>query len=189
MKTGLLNLVARNDQSADHDNEVRFTPTMVGLLITLLVLLIVALVGFIALYFLRLRRRSMRQQGSMYDDDEKRTSSSSTSTSNHRRVTVRPSESIVVYQEKQSLIANSEAPPTSPVPEIRITFPEELDDGGKRKSGRVVVVRVGEHSIGLEPVSEEKLPPYQQDESDRFQSLDLERIGGLKEKELEARFS
>jgi len=127
----------------------------------------------------------MRQQGSMYDDDEKHTSTSS----NHRRVTVRPSDSIVVYQEKQSLIANSEAPPTSPVPEIRITFPEELDDGGKRKSGRVVVVRVGEHSIGLEPVSEEKLPPYQQDESDRFQSLDLERIGGLKEKELEARFS
>lgn len=71
--------------------------------------------------------------------------------------------------------------PTTEVPEIRITFPEEFDASGKRQSGRVVVVRVGETSIGLEPVvGEEKLPAYETD--GRFQSLDLERIGGLGEK-------
>lgn len=76
------------------------------------------------------------------------------------------------------------SPPASPVPEIRITFPEEEDKSGKRKSGRVVVVRIGENGgVGLEPYQEESLPPYQSGEFDRFQSLDLERIGGLREKE------
>lgn len=182
MKAGFINLVARSDKDDDS-----YTPTMMGLLITLLVLVILALLAVFGLYFLRLRRRAQAQQLPMYN--EKRSSNSSSRISSHRRVAVRPSESIIVYQEKQSLIENSEAPPTSPVPEIRITFPEEVDDAGKRQSGRVVVVRVGEHSIGLEPVSEEKLPPYQKDQSDRFQSLDLERIGGLTEKEVEARFS
>ena len=75
--------------------------------------------------------------------------------------------------------------PSSPdVPEIRITFPEEVDETGKRTSGRVVVVKVGEHSVGMEPVREEDLPPYKREEDARFQSLDLERMGGLKEKEL-----
>jgi len=78
---------------------------------------------------------------------------------------------------------NSSSPPASPVPEIRITFPEEEDESGKRKSGRVVVVRISEAgSVGLEPCQEE-LPPYQSSDADRFQSLDLERMGGLKEKE------
>ena len=76
---------------------------------------------------------------------------------------------------------HSLSPPGSPIPEIRITFPEEVDEAGRRKSGRVVVVRVGDHSVGLEPV-QDTLPPYQQNESDRFHSLDLDRMGGLKEK-------
>ncbi|KAL1306451.1 hypothetical protein AAFC00_005149 [Neodothiora populina] len=179
MKAGLISLVARSD------NDDFYDPTMIGLLVTLLVLIIVAIFALIALYVLRRKRQSM-QQLPMYN--EKNASSGSSRYSSHRRVAVRPSESIIVYQEKQSLIDNSDAPPTSPVPEIRITFPEELDASGKPQSGRVVLVRVGEHSIGLEPLSE-KLPPYQKDQSDRFQSLDLERIGGLTEKEVEARFS
>ncbi|KAG9688638.1 hypothetical protein KCU81_g9834, partial [Aureobasidium melanogenum] len=154
---------------------------MAGLLIALVVLLIIALLCVIALYFMRWRKRSIRAGSLVIDDEEK-------SASQHHRVTVRPHESIIVYQEKQSLIDNSEAPPSAnAVPEIRIHFPEEVDTSGKRQSGRVVVVRVGEHSIGLEPVSE-NLPPYQKSESDRFQSLDLERIGGLKEKDVEARY-
>ena len=52
----------------------------------------------------------------------------------------------------------------------------------QHQSGRVVVVRVGEHSVGLEPVTED-LPAYQRDSADRFDSLDLDRIGGLKEKD------
>ena len=91
---------------------------------------------------------------------------------------IRPSETIHVYQEKQ--LVSVDSPPQSPIPEIRITFPEEVDETGKRQSGRVVVVRVGESGVGLEPV-DEKLPSYEKD-GERFQSLDLERIGGLVEK-------
>ncbi|KAG9631871.1 hypothetical protein KCU95_g4748, partial [Aureobasidium melanogenum] len=159
-----------------------YSPTMAALLIALVVLLIIALLCVIALYFLRWRKRSIRAGSLAIDDEEK------SAAHHHHRVTVRPHESIIVYQEKQSLIDNSEAPPSAnSVPEIRIHFPEEVDTLGKRQSGRVVVVRVGDHSIGLEPVSE-NLPPYQKSESDRFQSLDLERIGGLKEKDVEARY-
>ena len=179
MKSALANLVARSD------DELTFTPTMIALVITLLVLAIVALLSVVTLYFLRLRRQSMAQQLPLYDEKN----ACSASHYSHRRVAVRPSESIIVYQEKQSLMANSEAPSNSSVPEIRITFPEEVDTLGKKQSGRVVVVRVGDHSIGLEPLVDEKLPAYQKDEADRFQSLDLERIGGLKEKDMEARFS
>jgi len=94
-----------------------------------------------------------------------------------------------VYNEKQTLMDNPSSPPVSPIPEIRITFPEEEDEAGKRKSGRVVVVRVGETGVGLEPYQEDDLPPYQNSEAGRFQSLDLERMGGLKEKEQGQRWS
>ena len=74
--------------------------------------------------------------------------------------------------------------PVSPVPEIRITFPEEENEAGKSKSGRVVVVRISETGgLGLEPYSDEHLPAYQQSDAERFQSLDLDRMGGLKEVE------
>jgi len=73
--------------------------------------------------------------------------------------------------------------PTSPVPEIRITFPEEEGVDGKRKSGRVVIVQVGEAGAAfvrdVEP--EDDLPPYQK--KGEFACVDLEKVGGLKEKE------
>jgi len=73
--------------------------------------------------------------------------------------------------------------PTSPVPEIRITFPEEETADGKRKSGRVVIVQVGEAGAAfvrdVEP--ENDLPPYQK--KGQFEAVDLEKVGGLKEKE------
>lgn len=108
---------------------------------------------------------------------------------------VRPSESVYIYHEKKKSAttakekefgpSSSEPPsPTSPVPEIRITFPEEYDATGKRMSGRVVVVRVGNGAgggVGLEPVGEDdQLPAY--DAREGFHSIDLERIGGLVEK-------
>ena len=137
---------------------------------------------------LRRYRKSKRQQQSelpLYN------SSQSNKISNHRRLTItttpygRKSESTFVVNEKSAFLEQSSSPPASPIPEIRITFPEEVEDqSGKRKSGRVVVVRISDNgSYGLEPVTDEKLPSYQTSESDRFQSLDLERIGGLKEKE------
>lgn len=70
------------------------------------------------------------------------------------------------------------------MPEIRITFPEEEDKTGKSKSGRVMIVRISETGgLGLEPYSDEDLPAYQQSDAERFQSLDLDRMGGLKEVE------
>lgn len=95
-----------------------------------------------------------------------------------------------VYNEKQTLIDAAASPPQSPIPEIRITFPEEEGAGGKRQSGRVVVVRISEQGgVGLEPYTEENLPPYQSSESGKFESLDLDRIGGLKELEKGSRRS
>jgi hypothetical protein len=164
---------------AARDVRATINPTMVNLLIALLVLVIVTLMLVGALMYYRSRRRA-RKQLELPIFNEKRTSSSST-ISSHRRIMVRPSESIYVVQEKQNLIDNSDSPPPSPVPEIRITFPEEIDETGKRTSGRVVIVRVGETTVGLEPVTE-NLPSYQKD-GERFQSLDLERIGGLTEKD------
>ena len=75
----------------------------------------------------------------------------------------------------------NDSQPTSPIPEIRITFPEEEDEMGKRKSGRVVVVSVSDMGrVGLEPLhnGKEGLPAY---EGGDWKELDLEQIGGLKE--------
>ncbi|CAK7244719.1 MAG: hypothetical protein STHCBS139747_006265 [Sporothrix thermara] len=94
----------------------------------------------------------------------------------------------VFGRDGQPMLANPQSPPYSPdnVPEIRITFPDEHDESGRRKSGRVVVVRVGEHNaVGMEPVSEqeEQLPAYEKDSKSQFYSIDMDQIGGLKEKE------
>ncbi|CAK7222973.1 hypothetical protein SBRCBS47491_005046 [Sporothrix bragantina] len=98
-------------------------------------------------------------------------------------------QSVLVFgRDGQPMLANPQSPPYSPdnVPEIRITFPDEHDEMGRRKSGRVVVVRVGEHNaVGMEPVSEqeEQLPAYEKDSKSQFYSIDMDQIGGLKEKE------
>jgi len=160
-------------------DEVVLTTTTIDLLITLLVLALVGLACVLALLILRRYRRSKNAAG--LPGHNKKV--------NHRRLAVtaspdgRHSKSIFVYNDKQELLDSSLSPPQSPLPEIRITFPEEVDDSGKRQSGRVVVVHVGDKGdLGLEPV-DEHLPTYQQSASDRFHSLDLERIGGLKEKD------
>jgi len=157
---------------------------MIDLLIALMVLIFVSLLLIGALYSvrkIRQRRAIARQQLPVYNEK---------SSSNHRRLTITATpygrgSNIYVYDEKSSMISNSSSPPLSPnnVPEIRITFPDEQDESGRRKSGRVVVVRVGETGVGLEPLKEdEQLPAYQKDGGERFHSIDMERIGGLKEK-------
>ncbi|KAL9625324.1 MAG: hypothetical protein Q9160_000387 [Pyrenula sp. 1 TL-2023] len=165
------------------------TPSMVKLLIALLVLVLVAF--FLGSILFLFRRRNKKRQASLlpiHQEQPKRMS-------NHRRLTITATpfdlkkESVYVYNEKMNLVANSSSPPSSPVPEIRITFPDEEDHEGQKKSGKVVVVRISEcGSVGMEPCPEEKLPPYHAGDSERFQSLDLERMGGLKEKEVESRF-
>ena len=65
-------------------------------------------------------------------------------------------------------------------PAIHLTLPEDHIVYSNRQS-RVVVVTIGDSgSVGYAPY-QEPLPVYQQKESPRFHSLDLERIGGLRE--------
>lgn len=156
---------------------------MVTLLVTLILLLVLVVLLVGALLFLKHRKRTRRP----YDlpSFNKNRLSTSSVQSWHRRTRARPSQSIHVFQERQLLNACSDEPPTpTGLPEIRITFPEEEDAFGKRQSGRVVVVHVGERSsLGFEPLNE-KLPSYQQSGDSGFQSVDLERVGGLTEKEI-----
>lgn len=176
MSTIIAHIMARDAEEGAYNDS-----THIRLLLTFLTLVTFGLTAVSILLFIRFRRRMAERRSSLplYEEAIQRPSSAR---SNHRRLVVRP-ENDYVYQEKQMLMACSDAPPpTSPVPEIRITFPEDMDLAGRPQSGRIVVVHVGDSTVGYSPY-DEKLPPYQQSESDRFQSLDLERIGGLKEKE------
>lgn len=167
-----LALVARDDTS--------MSSTTIDLLIALMALLFVSLLLIGALYMvrrIRRRRAIARQQLPLYSEKDQGSANRS-----HLTISTSRNSNVYVYDEKSSMI---DSPPLSPdnVPEIRITFPDEQDEAGRRKSGRVVVVRVGETGVGLEPLrEEEQLPAYQKDGGERFHSIDMERIGGLKEK-------
>lgn len=173
----ILKLIVRDNPSTNPT----LTPTMIKLVIALVIIIIVGVLLIAALFILRSHRQDRQDQKiSQISLHQK----SSSKISNHRRLTVSRSESIYIYNEKQALITGSSSPSLSPIPEIRITFPEEQDESGKRKSGRVVIVRIGETGgVGLEPCHHDDLPPYQTSDSEKFESLDLERIGGLKELE------
>ncbi len=178
-------IVIRNtDATLTSTQSSSLTPTMANLLIALLVLVLVAILATIALFLLR-ARRSRQRAAVLSAQAEKTASSSSEETlpiynrssprhsrnNNHRRLTItaapygRHSAPLVSYShnEKEILLHSGASSPTSPIPEIRITFPEEEDEMGKRKSGRVVIVKVSElGGVGLEPLNEEKegLPAY-----------------------------
>ncbi|KAL8689412.1 MAG: hypothetical protein Q9218_004912 [Villophora microphyllina] len=161
------------------------TPTMTSLLIALIALAVTGLSLVAILYLLRSYRKAKQQRQVQSLAGQAPPSKRS---SNHRRLTIsatpyaRDAANSRVYNEKEFLDSPSSSAPSSPVPEIRITFPEEEDDSGKRKSGRVVVVRISEMGgVGLEPYHDEKLPPYGTHDAERFESLDLDRMGGLKE--------
>lgn len=165
-------IVARDGSNGGLSN------AMLDLMIALLVLVLVGLALVGGLLVLRRKKRNSRKQNVLPVHNGE-------APAHQRRLTIstNKSDSIMVYDEKRNLMENSDSPPPSPVPEIRITFPEEEDESGKRKSGRMVIVRISDAgSVGLEPCHEE-LPPYQSNDTGRFQSLDMERIGGLKEKE------
>ncbi|KAL8938897.1 MAG: hypothetical protein Q9211_002994 [Gyalolechia sp. 1 TL-2023] len=166
------------------------TPTMTSLLIALVVLLIIGFSLVAVLFIIRSRRNAKRQQ----DQTLPAHGAPAKRGSNHGSLTIsatpytRSDESIHIYSEKEMLGSPASSGHPSPIPEIRITFPEEEDMPGERKSGRVVVVRIGETGgVGLEPYHDEHLPPYGKDDGDRFHSLDLDRIGGLKEVQSESK--
>ena len=165
---------------ARRDDDDGMSSTVVNLLIALLVLVLVILGLVSALLFLRRRRRGKQSVLPVHNGQ-------CSQSTHHHGVTVSTNkqESLYIIDEKRDLVKNSSSPPNSSVPEIRITFPDEEDDAGKRTSGKVVTVRISDKGgIGLEPC-DEKLPPYQPNGNERLQSLDLERMGGLKEKKQE----
>ncbi|KAL8731227.1 MAG: hypothetical protein Q9181_004370 [Wetmoreana brouardii] len=174
----------------DDTPSTSLTPTMTSLLIALIVLVITGLSFVAILYALRYHRKAKQQHVQslpVHNSPSKRSS-------NHRRLTIsampyaRNAANSRVYSEKDMLESPTSSAPSSPVPEIRITFPEEEDDSGKLKSGRVVVVRISETGgVGLEPYNDEKLPAYGKEEMERFESLDLDRMGGLKEAGIDAK--
>jgi hypothetical protein len=109
---------------------------------------------------------------------------------NHRGLTIETTHNgrtsvLVINRDGNPMLRSPQSPPHSPdnVPEIHITFPDEKDSHGQHKNGRVLVVRVGENAtVGLEPMQEEQLPAYEKEAKGQFYSLDMNEIGGLKEK-------
>ncbi len=185
----LKSIVARTMTVPTEDSKT--SGTVINLTIALLALVLVILISvavLILLRKLRLRKQRMAMSGGsalpQYNDEVmvKRTG-------NHRRLTIQTgngrSSVIVFNKDGQPMLANPQQPPHSPdnVPQIHITFPDEQDDQGRPLSGRVVVVRVGDTTVGLEPLHDEQLPAYEKESKSQFYAIDIEKIGGLKEKE------
>lgn len=167
------------DESASSDNN-SYNPPMGPVSIAFLIVLFCAMVTAVMLVRVR-RRRFLEQQARLprYQPRSHHRSASVTNVPIQGR-----NEAVYVYDEKMNLIANSSPESSRAIPEIRITFPEEENQRGESKQGRVVVVHISDTgSIGMAPLDHEDLPPYQRHDNGRFQSLDLDRIGGLKEKD------
>lgn len=173
-------LHARDGAASGSEQASAITPTTYNLLIALVVLF--ALIAILVSGLLILRTRRNRNKQRQLRQDEALPTYEPTGRRSIIRNTLTINAPAYVEHEKRGLM-NEGSPPGSPIPEIRITFPEEVDEGGRRKSGRVVVVRVGEHTVGMEPVSD-SAPSYEDSEKERYESLDLDRMGGLKEKEV-----
>lgn len=160
------------------------------LIIVLSVLVVLGLLLVGVLILLKRTRRQQRQRNSLpqYNDVVQDNGARG---NNHQRLTIETRNgrsSVLVMKDGQPMLANPSSPPHSPdnVPEIHITFPEEEDESGRRKSGRVLVVRVGDNAtVGMEPLDEEQLPAYEKESSHQFYSIDMDDIGGLREKERE----
>lgn len=156
-------------------------PAMRNLLIALVVLIASCIILGGSLFAMRRLRNARKQAGTLPSYD------SATHSNRGSRLTIQTSlDSTFVYSEKHNLIDNTSPVAMSPdsVPEIRITFPDEDDKDGRRISGRVVVVQVGEAGVGfVRPLVETEGPPsYQQSRpTERFDTVDIDRIGGLKE--------
>jgi hypothetical protein len=175
----LRTIVARTVPATAPDNTF-----VVNLLIALFVLVFLGLLAFALLALLR--RHRIKKMGTSplprYTDELKRDV-------NHRRLTIQTgngrSSTIVFSKDGQPMLANPQQPPHSPanVPQIHITFPDEHDDQGRSQSGRAFVVRVGDTTVGLEPIHDEQLPAYEKESKSQFYALDIDKIGGLKEKE------
>jgi len=176
-----LNPLLPRDNSDFADGDNHSTASMGHLLFALFAILLLGTLCATTLLCLRRKRLSQEQQQSLLPTHSR--------SSHHRSASISNfpangnTESYFVYDEKMNLIQNSSAPPPNSLPEIRVTFPDD-DATGENQRGRVVVVHVTDSgSVGMAPLEHEELPPYQKEDAERFESLDLERIGGLREKE------
>ncbi|KAI0165822.1 hypothetical protein GGR57DRAFT_137903 [Xylariaceae sp. FL1272] len=164
---------------ADDDS----TSTLDAMIVVLaLVLSGLSLVGLLFMLRRVRRQQQMRDMGlPKYDDVEHEAGR------NHNRLTISTpnGKSNIVVVNGRPMLADPNSPPHSPtnIPEIHITFPDEHDEQGRQKGGRVLVVRVGETSVGLEPLQDEQLPAYEKESNNSFYSIDIDTIGGLKEKD------
>lgn len=164
---------------------------MLNMMIILLGLVFFSLV-LASLLFLHFRRRRLQRLQRLRTsdlpacDDAKQVQNQ-----NPRGLTIETTHngrSSIYYigRDGQPMLQNPDSPPHSPdnVPQIHITFPDEHDEHGGTKSGRVLIVRVGDNAtVGLEPMQEEELPAYEKEAKGQFQSIDMDQIGGLKEKD------
>ena len=137
--------------------------------------------SLLSLSLICLRRRRIAQRHAMLPQYHAHTHHRSASVTNLPNLA--RNETVFVYDEKMNLIANSANPPPSAIPQIRVTFPDDDEHSGQPRPGRVVVVHVTDTgSVGMSPLSQGPAPPYQHADAERFQSLDLDRMGGLREK-------
>lgn len=172
------------DMPADYDDG---SDNMINLMLIVLGIVFLVLILVSMLFVFRRVRRNRMLQGqtlpSYYD--------AAGSVKNPRGLTIETTHNgrqsvLVIGRDGQPMLPNPNSPPHSPdnVPEIRITFPDEQDEHGRHQNGRVLLVRVGENAtVGLEPVNEEQLPAYKEKDAQGYYSLDLNSIGGLKEKD------
>jgi hypothetical protein len=168
-------LVARGSTLLARDSSSSSSPemssTVIDLLIALLVLVFILLLLTAAIFIMRRarnRRALARQQLPLYSEKP---------AMHQRQLTISSSRASSIYYPNEK----SPRPAAADVPEIRITFPDDHDESGRPRSGRVLLVRVGDTSVGLEPLDDEQLPAYEKESSGRFHSIDMDRIGGLKE--------
>lgn len=185
--------MARNLQNTRRAEEDVGNTNIIDLLIIVLSVLVVLgllLIGILVVLKRLRRQQRMRNDAGLPQYNDVMQDSNKTS-ANHQTLTIETRNgrsSVLVLKDGQPMLANPSSPPHSPdnVPEIHITFPEEEDESGRRKSGRVLVVRVGDNAtVGMEPLDEEQLPAYEKESSHQFYSIDMDDIGGLREKERE----
>jgi preprotein translocase subunit SecG len=172
------------DSSSGSDATGESNDNVMNLMIGFLGIIFFGLVLVALLIMLRrARQQRMMQQSTlpMYNDVTREDNRNP----HHLTIQTADGRQSILVLNGRPMLADPNQPPHSPrnIPEIHITFPDEQDESGHCKSGRVMVVRVGETTVGLEPVREEQLPAYEKESSHSFYSIDMDQIGGLKEKE------
>lgn len=182
-------IMARTNQPRDNGSSPDQKTTILLVVLGLVALVTLSISGF--LLFRRYQRKQQQMRDNSLTSYQEAKLGMYESTTNLNGLTIETkhhgrSSMITIRRDSHPMLANPESPPNSPdnVPEIHITVPDETDEKGNFKGPRVLVVRVGDNaSVGLEPMNEEQLPPYQKEEKSGFYSVDMDRIGGLKEKD------